>query len=399
MQLHRFKPTLSQFILFAMLIAFCLFGFASSAAPPAQEGTATLAEERVLEDRVPRHLPIRVKIKKEKEKAFKDLKNDKWLRDFELEITNTGDKPIYFLELLLTLPDIKSPSGYPIGFSIRYGRFDLLDFSIPLLAEDTPILPGEIYTFKIPEKDVKGWETFTSKSDLLKIKSKKVLLEFYWLNFGDGTGFRMKTGAPFPKKQSSNSSCEEQKRGSAAGNYSALLSSPSGSFSQISFSFLPASFQPVFFSPENTKNSASNGPLLQSGLCCPGTACSYRKPSSYSCECGGANTTISASCNDPLGGCSIDERIDKTCPDGNGGVYICPEFFITPCGGPVPMPTPFPTPEPMPTATPKPTPCPLVCSESYPSIPADPCTIRSLGEPACPPGYERAGNCFDYPLA
>ena len=51
---------------------------------------AQSTEERELEDKIPKHLPIKVKIKKEKEKAFKDLKNEKWLRDFELEITNTG---------------------------------------------------------------------------------------------------------------------------------------------------------------------------------------------------------------------------------------------------------------------------------------------------------------------
>src|SRR5215212_9334732 len=63
-------------------------------------------EERELEDKIPKHLPIKVKIKKEKEKEFKDLKNDKWIRDFQLEITNTGNKPIYFLSFLLDLPEI-----------------------------------------------------------------------------------------------------------------------------------------------------------------------------------------------------------------------------------------------------------------------------------------------------
>lgn len=33
-------------------------------------------QERFLEDKIPKHLPIKVKIKKEKEKTFKDSKND-----------------------------------------------------------------------------------------------------------------------------------------------------------------------------------------------------------------------------------------------------------------------------------------------------------------------------------
>jgi biopolymer transport protein ExbD len=54
---------------------------------------AQSTEERELENTLPKHLPIKVKIKKEKEKAFKDLKNDKWLHELEIEVTNIGDKP------------------------------------------------------------------------------------------------------------------------------------------------------------------------------------------------------------------------------------------------------------------------------------------------------------------
>src|SRR5215210_7647801 len=88
-------------------------------------GSAQSTEERELEDRIPKHLPIKVKIKKEKEKAFKDLKNEKWLRDFELEITNTGDKPIYSLSLALDLPEVTAPDGLGIAFSVHYGRSQL----------------------------------------------------------------------------------------------------------------------------------------------------------------------------------------------------------------------------------------------------------------------------------
>jgi len=62
-------------------------------------------EERELEDKIPKHLPIKVKIKAEKEKEFKDVDNPHWARDFELEVKNTGTKPIYRLGLLLLLPE------------------------------------------------------------------------------------------------------------------------------------------------------------------------------------------------------------------------------------------------------------------------------------------------------
>ena len=50
--------------------------------------------ERQLEDSIPKHVPLKVKVKKEKEAGFKDLKNEQWAREFELEVTNTGTKPI-----------------------------------------------------------------------------------------------------------------------------------------------------------------------------------------------------------------------------------------------------------------------------------------------------------------
>src|SRR4051812_46130380 len=77
---------------------------------------AQLTEERELEDKIPKHLPIKVKIKKEKEKAFKDLKNEKWMRELEVEVTNIGDKPIYFLYFVVTLDDITAPNGTNMAF-------------------------------------------------------------------------------------------------------------------------------------------------------------------------------------------------------------------------------------------------------------------------------------------
>src|SRR2546423_13624686 len=80
------------------------------------------SEEREIEDKIPKHLPIKIKIKKEKEKAFKDLKNDNWMRDVEFEVTNTGDKPIYFLYIVVEMPEITAPNGTIMAFPLVYGR-------------------------------------------------------------------------------------------------------------------------------------------------------------------------------------------------------------------------------------------------------------------------------------
>jgi predicted membrane protein len=61
-------------------------------------GTAqSVKEERKVEDKIPAHLPIKVKVKNP-DKAL-DLKNEKWLGDLEIEVTNRGSKPMGLMKL------------------------------------------------------------------------------------------------------------------------------------------------------------------------------------------------------------------------------------------------------------------------------------------------------------
>jgi hypothetical protein len=164
--------------------------------------TAKSSEERELEDKIPKHLPIKVKIKKEKEKAFKDVKNEKWVRDFQLEITNTGDKPIYFLSLAITLPEIVAPYQIgpdvnKMGFSIHYGRGRLIDIGTKAGSDDIPINPGETYVFSFPDREQLDWDGFRQREN--KPDAKKLILSFQALSFGDGTGFVGSNGMAVPR--------------------------------------------------------------------------------------------------------------------------------------------------------------------------------------------------------
>jgi hypothetical protein len=156
---------------------------------------------------VPKHLPIKVKIKKEKEQAFKDLKNEKWFRDLEVEVTNTGSKPIYFLSLLLEMPEMTSEGGRMLGYPLIYGRKELVDFTTNILSEDVPLRPGEIYTFKILDKWAKGFERM--KARINKPDPKKIQIRFQLINFGDGTGFMGADGLSVPQPE--RKSCLEEK--------------------------------------------------------------------------------------------------------------------------------------------------------------------------------------------
>jgi hypothetical protein len=192
------------------LALFCL-AFIFLLTPVLVQSIAQSTEERELEDKIPKHLPIRVKLKREKEKAFKDLKNEKWVRDFELEVTNIGDKPIYFLSLLLVLPEIKDSTGYNVGFTLHYGRSRLGDIKTKAESADIPIKPGETYVFKIITNQALGWESLRQKEN--KPQPKKISLRFQTLSFGNGTGFMGSSGLSLPQasdKKSGTGGCEQE---------------------------------------------------------------------------------------------------------------------------------------------------------------------------------------------
>jgi len=158
------------------------------------------SETRVLENKLPKHLPIVVQLKREKEKAFKELSNERWVRDFEMEVTNTGDKPIYFIQFVL-VPDFgKAPTERRLALTIQYGRDQLVLFETALTAEDVPIKPGEKVLLRVVEMEAEGWDHFKQAEHWPEqwSKPKKVTLFFVQLNFGDGTGFDGGGASPWP---------------------------------------------------------------------------------------------------------------------------------------------------------------------------------------------------------
>lgn len=152
--------------------------------------------ERKLEDEIPKHIPLRIKIKKEKEKDFKDLKNEKWARDFELEVTNTGEKPIYFLSVYL-FTDVKAAKGYDIAFPLSYGPVEFGDVRVKARPNDVGILPGETVALKIHPGNLAGWEIRNREEK--RPQPKKIRAIFQFMNFGDGTGFVGTEGLAIPR--------------------------------------------------------------------------------------------------------------------------------------------------------------------------------------------------------
>lgn len=193
-------------LLFSVVVVFG-FGVARSQ----QEDTP--AEERKFEDTVPAHVPVKLKLRNEQK--LKDLKNKNWARELEVEVKNTGPKPIYFLYMVVHLPDFILEDGNPVGFQVRYGRRELVRYETPVEPDDRPILPGESVTLKIPESQVSGYEAIRAEKN--KEDPKKVEFILQLINFGDGTGIQGKTGRPMPPpKRKSSLALPHPKTNSAA---------------------------------------------------------------------------------------------------------------------------------------------------------------------------------------
>lgn len=360
----RRKTTLVQIILLSTLLIACALGIESSTAQSsAQDNGVTAATEREVENTIPAHLPIKVKVKNPEK--VKDLKNDNWLGDLEIEVKNTGTKPIYLLILSLHLPDVKGQAaGSIVGFQLWQGRTELGDFKAPVQSDDVPIRPGESQVIRVPENKVRGWKLYKAQKNFPN--PKKIKLNILLINFGDGTGFSGPDGVPENRtKQGTNAPCPE---GDARPNGSVDATSsnrPPNLSPKPAFLSLPVSLLPANFSWAKANRSPS--PTLTQ-TCCPGTSpdCFRRTEQTNNCFCGPVRVATSASCAEPGGRCATAVFVEESCTDSYNNLLQCDHYEMgTSCATTSPFPTP--TPEPTPTPTPTPEPTPLPCTEESPN--------------------------------
>ena len=163
------------------------------------QSASTQATKRSFESNIPPHVPLKIKIKKEKEEKALDINNKNWFRDIEIEVTNTSEKPIYFLSLNIELVDLAPdrPNTLKVFF-LSYGRGEFVEQNTKPIPEDVPIEPNATHTFVINEQQRNGfekWRTENNGRDALKLRM--------WMNhlsYGDGTGFTTLGALPYPSK-------------------------------------------------------------------------------------------------------------------------------------------------------------------------------------------------------
>jgi hypothetical protein len=331
------KTLLLLFVCF-MAAIFLMKPPLTSSTARAQVSSSPAQGQRVFENTIPENAPIRIKIKKEKERSFKDLKDENWLREFELEVVNTGDKPIFFIYINL-LTDVKIGDS-PLIFALVYGRAELGDIVTKAQPDDPSIKPGETYVFKIHPGQVQAWEKSVrekSQSDASRIKAK-----IQMLSYGDGTGYFV--DRPYPPSDKRQSILDDQmqplnKDGPKTSRWP--VGQPQGQPKASSIIDLP-----VTSLPANFLNSDSSRDSLPKGVSVPNASCGlfdycvgiipYSAVVCYNCPPQNRPGLDSA------GQCVELTFGTLRCFVGSEP-YLCQTIDVDPCGfgpGPTPVPTP-----------------------------------------------------------
>ena len=185
------RSVLSTLAAIGCIVLFATLGLVQSA--------STQATKRSFESKIPAHVPLKIKIKKEKEEKTLDISNKDWFRDIEIEVTNTSDKPIYFLSLNVELADLAPARPNALRtFFLGYGRGEFYEQNTKPIPGDIPIEPNATHTFVIDEDQRNGFEKWRSQNsgrDAFKLQ-----MSINHLSYGDGTGFTTLGALPFPFK-------------------------------------------------------------------------------------------------------------------------------------------------------------------------------------------------------
>jgi hypothetical protein len=317
---------------------------------------ARVQEERVFEDKIPKHLPIKVKIRADKEKAAKDLDNPRWHRDLEIEVKNTGDKPIYYMFLIFEMPEIRL-AGNAVTYTLTYGENSIFDDSKGIAkTDDISLKPKETFILKLDDQQARAWEGWQKREQWPQPKNVVIICEE--LNFGDGTGFFGGNGSPWPlprKKQAFVNVFNRSRTDSREIKTHHTTSVKARSVLNTLIGGESASQWPTRFRWGECLNSSISAiedkELLPDEYCCPND-CQfvdiYYAKFCYYCPI--LQHADGVSCFWEFDGiCATVIPDQKLCSDD---VY-CPFQRTYPCGYIPPSPTPTPdTPTPTPTAPP-----------------------------------------------
>jgi len=99
--------------------------------------------------------------------------DDDWMKDMTISFTNTSDKNIVFIQMLLIFPETES-AGPPLAFPMTYGRMpkDSGDRNF-----DNVLKPGEEVELALTDERYGKLQGFLKKKSFDKVSSVRLFLE------------------------------------------------------------------------------------------------------------------------------------------------------------------------------------------------------------------------------
>jgi hypothetical protein len=129
-------------------------------------------------------------------KEIRGLQSSTFPLEFEVEIKNISDKPIYYIDFAAVLTESRpySPNNRPAGFYLQYGHVRLSSVKERPQSDDIPIRPGDTAILRTAETSRMALRKKAEKDSGFADKGlSRVVLVLQRINFGDGNGYRNET--------------------------------------------------------------------------------------------------------------------------------------------------------------------------------------------------------------
>jgi hypothetical protein len=137
--------------------------------------------------------------------SVRNLDAPDWIKDVEVEIENRSNRPIYYVRVTLSFPDVPKSTeldGIPRGLStaLAYGRKEFFAHPRELARpEDVPINPGEKAVLRLDQPRSEGLKHYLNRHDVPESATKRVFVRIEDVSFGDGSGYRSGSIPFFPR--------------------------------------------------------------------------------------------------------------------------------------------------------------------------------------------------------
>jgi hypothetical protein len=152
--------------------------------------------------------------------SVRNLDAPDWINNVELEVENRSNRPIYYVRVMLTFPDVPKSTeldGIPRGLSttLRYGRKEFFAHPGELAtAEDVPIRPGERAILRLEPDKQEGLKHYLNRHNVSESTVRRVRVRIEDISFGDGSGYRSGSIPFFPRSTSKNKTPAADRSGS-----------------------------------------------------------------------------------------------------------------------------------------------------------------------------------------